>query len=96
MITQAIPALHITVPHHGAPEQSFNEIFNAYEAKTGKKLEVTYIPVSDLDKRLAANPQDIAAFLHKLWATTGPFLQTNNDLYPDWNPSPVLDNVPIA
>jgi hypothetical protein len=26
-------------------DQSFNEIFKAYEEKTGKKLEVTYIPV---------------------------------------------------
>jgi len=76
--------------------KSFNEIFKAYEAKTGKKLEVTYIPVSELDARLAANPQDFASFLHKLWATAGPFLQTDNHLYPDWNPSSVLDNFPVA
>ena len=85
-----------TVPNRCAPEQSFNEIFKAYEVKTGKKLEITYIPVSDLDARLAANPEDFAAFLHKRWATMGPFLQTNNHLYPDWNPSSVLDDVPIA
>jgi len=76
--------------------KSFNEIFKAYEAKTGKKLEVTYIPVSEYDKRLAANPQDFAAFLHKLWATAGPFTQTDNHLYPDWNPSSVLDNIPVV
>jgi ABC-type glycerol-3-phosphate transport system substrate-binding protein len=78
------------------PGQSFNEIFKAYEAKTGKKLDVTYIPVSEYEKRLAANPQDFAAFLHKLWATAGPFTQTDNHLYPDWNPSSVLDNVPVV
>ena len=76
--------------------QSFNEIVKEYEAKTGKKVEVTYIPVSELDARLASNPQDIVAYLHKLWATTeGPF-KTDNHLYPNWNPSSVADNIPIA
>jgi len=76
--------------------KSFNEIFKAYDAKTGKKLEVTYIPLSDLDARIVANPQDFGSFLHRRMATTGPFLQTDNYLYPDWNPSSVLDNVPVA
>ncbi|KAI0250538.1 NAD-P-binding protein [Lactifluus subvellereus] len=76
--------------------KSFNEIFKAYEAKTGKKLEVTYIPVSELDARLASNPQDFAAFLHKVLATAGPASKTDNDLYPDWNPSSVVDNIPVA
>jgi len=76
--------------------KSLNEIFKAYEAKTGKKLEVTYVPVSELDARLAVNPQDLASLLHKVGATVGPFLQTDNHLYPDWKPSPVLDNIPVA
>ncbi|KAH9966017.1 NAD-P-binding protein [Russula dissimulans] len=76
--------------------KSFNEIFKSYEAKTGKKVDVTYIPLSVYDQRLAANPKDFGAFLHKLWATTGPFTQTDNHLYPDWNPSSVLDNIPVA
>jgi len=46
------------------PKQSFNEIFKAYEEKTGKKL-----PISELDARMAANPEDTVAFLHKHWAT---------------------------
>ncbi|KAH9978228.1 NAD-P-binding protein [Lactifluus volemus] len=75
---------------------SFNEVFQAYEAKTGKKLQVTYIPLSKFEARLAANQRDIPAFLHIFWATEGPFPQTDNDLYPDWNPSPVIDNVPVA
>ncbi len=81
---------------HDVLKQSFNEIFKAYEAKTGKKLEVTYIPLSDLEARLATNPQDMKFILHKTWATAGPLLQTENYLYPDWNPSPVLDNVPVV
>ncbi|KAF8485216.1 NAD-P-binding protein [Russula ochroleuca] len=76
--------------------KSFNEIFKAYEEKTGKKLEITYVPVSELDARLAANPQDLVAYLHKLYAISGPFQRTDNHLYPDWNPSPVIDNLPIA
>lgn len=86
----------VTAPNHCAPEQSFNEIFKAYEAKTGKKLEITYIPVSDLDAKLATNPQDWVASAHRFWATRGPFLQTDNRLYLDWNPSSVLDNIPVA
>jgi hypothetical protein len=81
---------------HGVLKQSFNEIFKAYEAKTGKKLEVTYIPISELDARRAANPQDFVSYLHKFWATAGPFSHTDNHLYPDWNPSTVLDNIPVA
>ena len=54
-------------------DQSFNEIFMAYEEKTRKKLEVTYIPVSELDARIAANPEDLVSYLQRLWATEGPF-----------------------
>ena len=84
-----------TEPDHDILNLSFNEIFRAYETKTGKKLEVTYVPVSELDARLAANPKDLASFLHKVGATVGPFSQTDNHLYPDWKRSPVLDNVSV-
>ncbi|KAI9448450.1 NAD-P-binding protein [Lactarius indigo] len=76
--------------------KSFNEIFKEYEAKTGKKVEVTYIPISELDARIASNPQDVLAFLHKLWATGDGRWRTDNHLYPDWNPSSVVDNLPVA
>jgi len=76
--------------------KSFNEIFKAYEEKTGKKVQVTYIPVTEIDAKIAANPEDFPAVLHKFWAKTGPFPRTDNHLYPGWNPSSVLDNVPVA
>ncbi|KAF8489374.1 NAD-P-binding protein [Russula emetica] len=76
--------------------KSFNEIFKAYEERTGKKLQVTHIPVSELDARLAANQKDFLAYVLKFWATAGPFQRTENHLYPDWNPSPVIDHVPVA
>ncbi|KAI0300693.1 NAD-P-binding protein [Multifurca ochricompacta] len=77
--------------------KSFNEIFKEYEAKTGKKLEVTYIPVSELDARLATNPEDIYTFLRKVF-TIGPDPKKENDnyLYPYWNPSPLIDNLPVV
>jgi hypothetical protein len=71
-------------------------VFKAYEEKTEKKLQVTYVPVSEYDARLAANPKDFAAFRNRYWATTEPFNQTDNHVYPDWNPSAVIDNVPVA
>jgi len=65
----------------------------AYEEKTGKKLKVTYIPDSKLDARLAANPEDLVSYLQRLWVTAEPFQQTDDHLYPDWNPSSILDNM---
>ena len=38
------------------------------------------------------NEEDIVAFMHKCWASDGSFKRTDNDLYPDWNPSSVIDN----
>ena len=75
--------------------QSLNEIFKEYEAKTGKKVEVTYIPVSELDARLASNPRDFVSFLQRLSATLD-WKKTDNSLYPDWNPSPVIEFLPVA
>lgn len=51
--------------------------------------------VSDLDAKLAANPRNWVASVHKTRATRGPFLQTDNHLYPDWNPFSVFDNIPV-
>ena len=77
-------------------DQSFNEIFKAYEEKTGKKIEITYIPISELDAKITANPEDVISYLQRLWAISGPFPQTDNHLYPNWNPSSVLENMPVA
>ena len=88
--------MHSVASEQDALKQSFNEIFKAYEDKTGKKLRVTYIPLSELNARIAANPQDFVSYLHMTWATQGPFLHRDNHLYPDWNPSSVLENVPVA
>jgi hypothetical protein len=39
-----------------------NEVFKAYDEKTEKKLQVTYVPTSEYDARLAANPKDFCCF----------------------------------
>ncbi len=57
---------------------------------------MTYIPVSELEARIASDPEDIAAQLHKFWATAGAFQKTDNHVYPNWNPSFVIDNMPVA
>ena len=63
-------------------------------------MEVTYLSTSELDVRLASNPRDIFAFLHRVWATVDPIQSSKQDidnhLYPEWNPSPVIDSLPIV
>jgi hypothetical protein len=71
--------------------QSFNEIFRGYEERTGTKLDVTYRTVGSLRAKLAENPQDFDAYLHIIWATDGAVGEPDNDLFPQWNPTKVVD-----
>jgi len=70
---------------------SFNKIVVDYEAKTGKKLEVTRTP----REVLAENTRngDLIASLFYEWDLRGGTVGTpvTNDLYPDWNPKSVID-----
>ena len=52
---------HLITP---AGEQSFNEIFKVYKAKTGNKAQVTCVQVSVYDARIA-NANDLPAILQK-------------------------------
>jgi hypothetical protein len=72
---------------------SFNEIFKAYETKYNKKVDVTYIPVDELKKRIAANAQDMSAVLHVEWAEgKGVFSRSlDNDKWPEWKPTKVVE-----
>ena len=55
------------------------------------------MPISELDARLASNPGDFFALFYRLWGTEdGSWEKTDNSLYPDWNPSPVIDCLPVA
>jgi hypothetical protein len=55
-------------------------------------VEVTYIPISELEARIVSNPQD----LHKIWATAYRRSKTDNHLFPNWDPSSVVDNIPVT
>ncbi|KAF9654289.1 NAD-P-binding protein [Thelephora ganbajun] len=72
---------------------SFNKIVADYEAKTGKKLEVTRTPREVLAE--GAGQGDIIAFLYYEWDVHGGSVGSHlsNDLYPDWNPKSVIDAV---
>ncbi|KAI0347204.1 NAD-P-binding protein [Trametopsis cervina] len=74
---------------------SFNEILAAYEARTGKKLDVTRVSREELEERVKNNPDDFVASLLLRWdrgeanvGTSGPL---SLDLFPDWNPKKVVD-----
>lgn len=75
--------------------QSFNQIFAAYEKKTGKKIDITYKSAQELQDVLASNPQDVLSYLQLTWSLgkgqVGKPEQVSNGLYPDWNPKNVLD-----
>ncbi|KAI0067619.1 NAD-P-binding protein [Artomyces pyxidatus] len=95
ILTQ-LPAetLEYKVFHMDGDRKSFNEIFEAYEVKTGKSLKVTKRGISDRDLQaaVAANPMDVGARLHLIIALgDGASESIDNALYPDWNPTPIID-----
>ncbi|KAH9174422.1 hypothetical protein EDB89DRAFT_570875 [Lactarius sanguifluus] len=51
--------------------QSFNEIFNGFEERTGKKLDRHDRSLDSLRTKLVENPQDFDAYLHLNSATDG-------------------------
>jgi hypothetical protein len=72
---------------------SFNEVFKAYEVKHNKKLDVTYISIDELKKRIATNTHDFSAILHLVWAEgTGIVGEPlDNDKWLEWKPSKVIE-----
>ncbi|KAI0343511.1 NAD-P-binding protein [Trametopsis cervina] len=74
---------------------SFNEIHAAYEARTGKKVEVTRVSHEDLKARVDNNPDDFLGWLLLQWdggaANVGQSGPLALDLFPDWNPKKVVD-----
>ena len=73
--------------------QTFNEIFKGYEERSGTKLDVTYRSLDSLRAKVAENPHDFDAYLHINWATNGTNGEPDNGLYPEWNPTKVLDTI---
>ncbi|KAI0259728.1 NAD-P-binding protein [Gloeopeniophorella convolvens] len=80
-----------------ADRKSLLELAKLYEEKTGKKVEIEYIPISVLTERFRANPADYASFVRMTMATgLGLIGEPNSDLFPEWNPAPAVDGLPIA
>ena len=73
--------------------QTFNEIFKGYEERSGTKLDVAYRSLDSLRAKVAENPHDFDAYLHINWATNGTNGEPDNGLYPEWNPTKVLDTI---
>ena len=71
--------------------QSFNEIFRGYEERTGTKLDVTYRTADSLRAKLSENANDFDAYLHLIWVTNGLVGEPDNGLFPEWNPTKVVD-----
>jgi hypothetical protein len=67
----------------------------AYEAKSGKTLDVTRRPQSALHEAIAKNPADFLSFLLLEWdigkGAVGEPL--DNNLFPEWNPTKAVDIV---
>ncbi|TFY63177.1 hypothetical protein EVG20_g6417 [Dentipellis fragilis] len=74
---------------------SFNDVVKQYEAKTGKKVDITYRSIADLQAAIKANGQDFASVLHLSWAQGGGVVgkpeELSNGLYPGWNPKKVIE-----
>ncbi|KAI0259726.1 NAD-P-binding protein [Gloeopeniophorella convolvens] len=77
--------------------KSLVEIAHLYEQKSGRKVEIEYIPTSVLQERWKANPQDYSSYL-KMSVARGFGLvgKPDNHLFPGWNPASVIDCIPVA
>jgi len=72
---------------------TFNKIAADYEAKTGKKLEITRTSREVLAER--ASEGDLKSFLFQEWDLHGGTVGSplTNDLFPGWNPKSVVDAI---
>ncbi|KZT25477.1 NAD-P-binding protein [Neolentinus lepideus HHB14362 ss-1] len=76
--------------------KSLNDLAEGYITKTGKKIQVSHLPRSTLEDALKENPNNFLAWLQLAWDTGDALVaktpeQTANKLWPEWNPTPVLD-----
>lgn len=91
------------LPMHGAPThepaslsfQSFSDIVDGYQAKSGRTLDVTHRSHSEIEASLKANPADFLSYLQLLWergqGVVGKFEGPDNGLFPEWRPKKILD-----
>ncbi|EIM89928.1 NAD-P-binding protein [Stereum hirsutum FP-91666 SS1] len=77
---------------------SVNDVYKAYEVKTGKKAEVTYRTIPELKEAMESNPRDIASMWHCWWAlgvgSVGAPEQVSNGVWPAWKPKSISFFIP--
>jgi hypothetical protein len=70
-------------------------VLTSYEQRTGKKLDITRKPRSELKDRLAANPDDLIAYLLLEWdegrGLVGEPSQLDVGEWPEWAPRKAVD-----
>ncbi|KAI0043406.1 NAD-binding protein [Auriscalpium vulgare] len=75
--------------------KTMNELFAAYQVKTGKTLNPRYLPEDELAQTLKKNPGDFARMLQLSWVqhggTVGRVDELDNGAYAEWNPASVVD-----
>lgn len=75
--------------------KTFNEIIAGYEKKTGKKIDLSHTSQDALKENIVKNPHDFLSDLRLSWdlghGTIGGNGETDNGLWPQWNPKKVLD-----
>lgn len=68
-----------------------------WEARTGRKAEVTHHPIDERKAKLAANPADILSSLiidcDAGHGVVGPREALSNSVYPEWKPRGVVDTL---
>ncbi|KAA1474798.1 NAD-P-binding protein [Dentipellis sp. KUC8613] len=74
---------------------SFNSVFDQYTKKTGKKVDVTYRSVADLEEAIKKNPRDIMSTLLLSFVqgkgVVGKADELSNGEFPGWNPKTVIE-----
>ncbi|KZO93426.1 NAD-binding protein [Calocera viscosa TUFC12733] len=70
-----------------------NAALKGYEARTGKKLDITYVPIEEVQERLRKDPTDFKSFLALVFetdGTNGPKEEMNVE-WPEFNPQTVVE-----
>ncbi|KZT19869.1 NAD(P)-binding protein [Neolentinus lepideus HHB14362 ss-1] len=77
--------------------KSWNDVLELYQAKTGKTLQVTHQPRSELQTAFQKNPQDFVAYISLAWdegrGIVGKPEELSNKLFPSFNPSNIIDTI---